>query len=635
MGFTTLANMGIKVPDRGNNNWDAEILTTFTKLDAHDHTTGKGVQIPTNGFANDAITSAKVLLANNAGLRQKDVGGTARTIINLDASDVLNLQDALGNEILTAAATASAVNHLAMVNSTTGNSPALQSDGSDSNIGLRINDSNGNELLDMVAVASAVNQLQVTNSAAGNPVLLEFAGGDTNGTLRVLGKGSGGTGTSTTLRDANDNEYFEHVATASAVNHLKTTNAATGNDPVLEPDGGDTNANLHFKGKGTGSMITPTTLLDVNKNEYLEHAATASAVNHMKTTNAATGNPTILEPAGGDTNINALYRGKGTGTSIVEALNAGWVTNLSMSLSGGTFTIEGAGGVALSATNPAFVVLPSKATPGRMVSYTITANQAFIDDAGSSEIINNLFGATTGVAWAVDTPFYIYAVGNNDEDTIAFMIGRVPHMTTSPAVGEIGAPDDAVADESFSLFSFDSLDETLFDLNPCLAIGSMRMRMTTSDDWTVQTLGNQDGIGKFQEGIIFDMPAGHSGADAGKFMLTNSGTAPDFSANAYRYTVRRDGSFELHAVFTADGGDNGASAVDIQFILPVAIHATQQFSFAAGYDGTTHALGILFGTETYFGTFSSNAGNTLPNLALFAGATRGFTVMGSYIGRLS
>ena len=54
------------------------------------------------------------------------------------------------------------------------------------------------------------------------------------------------------INDNNSNELLEFGVTASAVNHVKITNNATGADPVIEATGGDTNVNQVIRGKGTG-----------------------------------------------------------------------------------------------------------------------------------------------------------------------------------------------------------------------------------------------------------------------------------------------------------------------------------------------------------------------------------------------
>jgi len=54
------------------------------------------------------------------------------------------------------------------------------------------------------------------------------------------------------IADANGNEQIIFQTTASAVNELEVTNAATGNNPGLAVSGGDTNIGLEITTKGTG-----------------------------------------------------------------------------------------------------------------------------------------------------------------------------------------------------------------------------------------------------------------------------------------------------------------------------------------------------------------------------------------------
>jgi len=56
------------------------------------------------------------------------------------------------------------------------------------------------------------------------------------------------------IADNNGNEQIEFVTTASAVNNIRVTNAATANDPLIQANGGDTNISLKIKGKGTGTV---------------------------------------------------------------------------------------------------------------------------------------------------------------------------------------------------------------------------------------------------------------------------------------------------------------------------------------------------------------------------------------------
>jgi len=215
-------------------------------------------------------------------------------------------------------------------------------------------------------------------------------------------------------------------------------------------------------------------------------------------------------------------------------------------------------------------VLPSQGTPGQFVKYTVTANQAFIDDVGVSEIVDNLFGLVTSVAYASAMPFYLYAVPNDAETAIAFMISRVPHLRQSPAAADIGAPDDAVADGQADFWSIDNIDESLFESNPCLCVGSFRMVMSASDDWTVQTLDDLDGIGQFQEERTFTFPLAVMGASTGTFMKATGGTAALFTTNTYTYKVKRNGNVFCEIYLDGDPGTDGVGAVlymlDLQYL---------------------------------------------------------------------
>lgn len=246
----------------------------------------------------------------------------------------------------------------------------------------------------------------------------------------------------------------------------------------------------------------------------------------------------------------------------------GYVENIGLTYSSSTLSITGADGTALSATNPGYVTLPS-GTANEYITIEVTADQGFIDDTGASEIVGNLFGLTTGVAFTNPVPFYIYAVLNDAENAVAFMIGRTPTMTLSPASGEIGDPASAVADDQFSFFSFDNITQTEYDTNPCLMVGSFRMTMSASDDWTVQSLLSQtDGIGKYQERTVFTYGTGTFGAASGKLCWNNGGSAPTFGTQIGQYQmlpfqgrviVRTD----LQALSSA-----GTGAVEFRYATP-------------------------------------------------------------------
>lgn len=128
----------------------------------------------------------------------------------------------------------------------------------------------------------------------------------------------------TGLNDANGNEMLEFSATASAVNHVKITNAITGANPSLEASGDDTNIDLTIGGKGTGALRTTspkivTSINDTNGNELIGITATSSAVNYLQLANSATGADPSITSAGSDTNVGMNFITKGTGSYKITA----------------------------------------------------------------------------------------------------------------------------------------------------------------------------------------------------------------------------------------------------------------------------------------------------------------------------
>lgn len=70
------------------------------------------------------------------------------------------------------------------------------------------------------------------------------------------------------INDGNGNEYLKFAQTASAVNELTITNAATTAAPQLSATGGDANIDLKLAGKGTGVIAPQSHVSTTNKNIY-------------------------------------------------------------------------------------------------------------------------------------------------------------------------------------------------------------------------------------------------------------------------------------------------------------------------------------------------------------------------------
>ena len=122
----------------------------------------------------------------------------------------------------------------------------------------------------------------------------------------------------TVIFDSNGLPVIKVLKIASAVNEVTFLNAVIAGDPEIRATGTDTNIDLLLTGKGTGvpkvTNMKIVQILDTNGNELLKFTTSASAVNELTIVNAATANAVELQATGGDTNIDAKFVPKGTGT---------------------------------------------------------------------------------------------------------------------------------------------------------------------------------------------------------------------------------------------------------------------------------------------------------------------------------
>ena len=104
MASTTTPQMVLILPDVGTEpgpDWASEIITALTSVDSHDHTSGKGVQIPTAGLAINANLTfndyAGISLAFIGFTDQGSAPATLRSVYT--KSGELYFQDSASNEV--------------------------------------------------------------------------------------------------------------------------------------------------------------------------------------------------------------------------------------------------------------------------------------------------------------------------------------------------------------------------------------------------------------------------------------------------------------------------------------------------------------------------------------------------------
>jgi hypothetical protein len=219
----------------------------------------------------------------------------ADTSITADTDDLIDFKLAGQDLFKMNGTTASVVNGLTLFATATGSRPYIVAHGSDSSIGLEFRpkgasgvlvfaDHNGNEVIKTaVGTASAVNEVTVTNAATGAGPSIAATGGDTNINLVLEAKGG-------------------------AAFALQTS---TGAAPIVTSEGSGTNIDLTLMTKGTGAINLTTNSSSSNIQASVIHVA--SAVNQWKVAGAATGNAPQIYVDGTDSNISLTLDTKGTG----------------------------------------------------------------------------------------------------------------------------------------------------------------------------------------------------------------------------------------------------------------------------------------------------------------------------------
>lgn len=94
-------------------------------------------------------------------------------------------------------------------------------------------------------------------------------------------------GTAVKLLDDAGNEILRSNKTASAVNELTVTNAATANAPQLSATGGDTNIDLKITPKGTGRVVLAGAGVPVNTTVATSETTTSTTYAALATAQAA------------------------------------------------------------------------------------------------------------------------------------------------------------------------------------------------------------------------------------------------------------------------------------------------------------------------------------------------------------
>ena len=154
-------------------------------------------------------------------------------------------------------------------------------------------DTSGNTVIGLTNQGgTSVNYLQVGCAPTGAAVNIQTLGSDSNVNLNFNAKGTG------SIQFVN-----------AGANSLLFSPATTGNAPSVASTGSDSNVGLTVQPKGTGAF----TVLDGNGNKLINTSTSASAVNYITIFNNTTGSGPIIYANGSDTNVNWLLWAKNAG----------------------------------------------------------------------------------------------------------------------------------------------------------------------------------------------------------------------------------------------------------------------------------------------------------------------------------
>jgi hypothetical protein len=245
---------------------------------------------------------------------------------------------------------------------------------------------------------------------------------------------SAGTGNVRLYTNNITQEQARIAHTASAVNFVQVTGAATGSGVAVSAQGSDSNVSLGLAGKGTGPVLIVNSgstaapslaLASTNRgfysasggvigvvaggNDQLRILNTAGAANYATIAGGATNTSPTFGVAGSDTNISQVFQSKGTGainlapgSSGVNISNGGTVTALTRTNAGGNYT-----------SFPAIAISAPTTTGGVQATVSIAFMQpqnATIGAGGTGYTVNDVLTIVGGTPTAGAATFTVTAV---------------------------------------------------------------------------------------------------------------------------------------------------------------------------------------------------------------------------------
>lgn len=313
------------------------------------------------GLGTMSTQNANAVAVTGGTINGTTVGSTtaaAGSFTTLNSSGATLLGGASGNQSLQVDNVTSAVNYARIIGTTTTGAPTYSAQGTDTNIGLSFlakgsggifvgGASVSNPSLLVSTITSQVNSFQIYGNTTGNAPTLAAIGSDTNIGIAVQAKGTGGVSLSGngqqifTAINASGSDFTNYFCTTGGLNYTAAGAVSA-------------NISFNFTTKGAGAFNIAT---GGGRQAAITH--TASAVNYLQLTGAATGAAPTISAQGSDANIGLVLSSKGTG---VVALGGSTVANSGFSVTTPTGTVDRVNMYSSAGGNPYFEATGTSAT---------------------------------------------------------------------------------------------------------------------------------------------------------------------------------------------------------------------------------------------------------------------------------
>jgi hypothetical protein len=207
------------------------------------------VEQPTVTFSGGGGSGAAAYATVGSGTTVKSIGATLDVFVDSTSSQAFRFYNSGGTGVNYWSAGAGSSSPFLFARGSTNTQGNIASNGT-SSLAFFTN-GGATQQFNVSHTASAVNYVQVTGAATSGRVTISSQGSDANVPMVIGTKGSGSLNVRT-----NDSAttQFAVTSTASAVNYINVTGNTANNAPVISALGTDTNIDLTLTPKGTGNV---------------------------------------------------------------------------------------------------------------------------------------------------------------------------------------------------------------------------------------------------------------------------------------------------------------------------------------------------------------------------------------------